>query len=234
MVLSDFLAALLLDSSDGAGEALRLQEERRAELARAAALDVAEFARQTVTDLELNDEAARLFPAGDSRQPHGIYVGAAYVPALKTGEVEKPAILALAGIQLEPADYVQQRGTSEFALSKVGVETILTALRTSLGAQYQSSLRRVLARGIPQVAVASGRVKVKLALSFDSAPPLATGTVAAPTARTATSRTAGPANVIPRRAARLLVRMIDDRAPQNQQLNVDILSELEVTFKSIT
>lgn len=218
MELAEFFAKIVLDAFDGVRESMRLQEERQMEIAVAASLDGTEFAQMTVTDEELERELVRIFPSPDHRQPHCIYVGAPYRPALKEGETESPPLRALTGIQLERADYMRRRGSESFVLTKTAVEKVLGAVRTRLGAQSQSVLRAALARGVPRLVVDSGRIGAKISLTLQSA----------------AQSSAKAAFVVPRRDARLLVRMIDDRAPQNQQLRVDILSELEVTFKTVT
>ncbi len=218
MELAEFFAKILLDAFDGVREAMRLQEERQAEISAIASLDTAEFARLTLTDEEPERELVRLFPSPDRRRPHGIYVGAPYRPALKEGDIESPPIRALIGVQLERANYTRPRGSESFVLAKTAVEKVLSAVRTRLGAQSQSVLRAALARGVPRLVVDSGRIGAKISLTLQSA----------------AQSSAKAAFVVPRRDARLLVRMVDDRAPQTQQLRVDILSELEVTFKTVT
>lgn len=216
MELAEFFAKIVLDAFDGVRESMRLQEERQAEIAAAASLNGAEFAQLTVSDEELKSELVRLFPSPD--RPHGIYVGATYRSALEEGETESPPLRALTGIQLERADYVRPRGSASFVLTETAVEKVLDAVRTRLGAQSQSVLRAALARGVPRLVVDSGKIGAKISLTLQSM----------------AQSSAKAAFVVPRRDARLLVRMIDDRAPQNQQLRVDILSELEVTFKTVT
>lgn len=218
MELAEFFAKIMLDAFDGVREAMSLQEERQMEIAAAASLDEAEFAQLTVADEDLDRELARLFPSPDRQRPHGIYVRAPYRPALKEGEAESPPLQALTGIQLERADYTRPRGTENFVLTRTAVEKVRSAVRARLGAQSQGVLRAALARGIPRLAVDSGRIGVKISLTLQSA--------AQPSAMASL--------VVSRSDARLLVSMIDDRAPQNQQLRVDILSELEITFKTVT
>jgi hypothetical protein len=218
MELADFFVKIALDASDGVREALRLQEERRAELCSAASLGAAEFARLTVTDQELDSELGRLFPSSDPSRRHGVYAGAPYHPASRDGETESPPFKALAGIELQRADYTQSRESKSCTLAKTGVDKIIGAVRTRLGAAAQVVLRSTLAAGIPYITVASGKITARVSLML----------------QTAAQTPAGASNIVPRKDARLLVRMVDDRAPQTQQLRVDVLSELEITFKTVT
>jgi hypothetical protein len=73
-------------------------------------------------------------------------------------------------------------------------------------------------RGVPRVIVDSGKARAKLSLNL----------------QTNNYHSTDAAVLVPVKGARLLVRMVDDRAPQNQQLRVDSLSELEITFKTVT
>jgi len=218
MELAEFVAKIMLDAFDGVQGALRLQEERQVEMAAAASLDSEKFARLTVPDEELDRELAQLFPSGDPHQPHGLYVGAPYQPALKEGETESPPFRSLVGIQLERADYVQPRRSKSFVLAKPAVDKIRGAVHTRLGAEAQSILRSTLRRGVQRVIVDSGRVSARISLIL----------------QTATQPSPGGTVVVRTKDVRLLVRMVDDRAPQNQQLRVDSLSELEIRFKTVT
>jgi hypothetical protein len=217
MELAEFFAKLVMDAFEGVRLALSLQEERQAELAFAASQDPAEFARQTVAAEELEAELARLFPSRDPKKPHSVYVGAPYQPGFKEGEPEVPPFRALLGLSLDRADYVRPRGSETFVLGKGAVEKIREAVRTRLGALAQSVLRSAAARGLPRLVVDSGRIGAKLTLILER-----------------TGQAAGDRPVLPLKQARLLVRMVDDQAPQMQQLKVNILSELEVTFKTVT
>jgi hypothetical protein len=219
MELAEFVAKIVLDVFDGVHATLRLQEERQVEMAAAAAsLDAAEFARLTVPVEEFDRELARLVPSPDPHRPHGLYVGAPYHPALKEGETESPPFRTLFGIQLEGTDYIQPRRSKSFVLAKTAVDKIRGAVRMRLGAEAQSILRSTLSRGVPRVIVDSGKINARLFLTL----------------QTATQPSPDGAVVVPSKDARLLVRMVDDRAPQNQQLRVDSLSELEIRFKTVT
>jgi hypothetical protein len=218
MELAEFFAKIVLDASDGIREALRLQEERHAEMSAVASLDTAEFARLAIREEEVERELGLLFPGTDPHRPHGVFVGAPYHPALNKDEAESPPFRQLIGIQLERSDYTKPRGLESFVLAKKAVEKIRFAVRTRLGFESQRILRRVLNRGVPCLVVDSGRVSAKISLIL-----LAKGQPSTPI----------PVRV-PRKDAMLLVRMVDDQAPQNLQLRVDILSELEVKFKALT
>lgn len=218
MELAEFIAKIVLDVSDGVNGALRLQEERQVEMAASASLDPLEFARLAVSEEELDRELARLFPGADAQHAHSVYVGAPYYPALREGDNESPPFQALLGIKLERNDYVRSRGSKIFVLGKTAVEKIRGAVHARLGAESQNILRSALGRGVPRVIVDSGKARAKITLSLEAA----------------VRYSLGAANMISVKGARLLVRMVDDRAPQNQQLRVDNLSELEITFKTVT
>lgn len=216
--LAEFVAKITLDAFTGIGNSLRLQEEQQEEMAASVSLDPAEFAQLTVSEEELDQELSRLFPSGDQNHRDAVYVGASYKPTLTTKDTESPPFQTLLGINLERTDYIQPRGSKSFFLAKTGVDKIRTAVHAQLGAQSQRILRSILGRGLPRVLVDSGRVSAKIALILQPA----------------TESPASGTIVVAREDARLLVRMVDDRAPQNQKLAVDILSELEIKFKTLT
>jgi hypothetical protein len=114
----------------------------------------------------------------------------------------------IAGVALTYGDYV----SGPDALTGAGVAKIRNAIRVRLAGESQTALRKSLSRGFPRVIVDSGKVSAAILLRLDSS---------------TTKR---------RRAknARLLVRMVDDRDPQSRDLRVDIVSRLEVTFKTIS
>jgi hypothetical protein len=218
MELAEFFTKIMLDASDGLREALRLQEERQAEMSAAASLDTVEFARLAVPEEEVERELGRLFPSNDSHRVHGVFVGAPYHPALHKDEAESPPFQQVTEIQLERSDYTKPRGRQSFVLAKTAVEKIRNAVRTRLGSESQRILRRALNRGIPCLVVDSGRVNAKIFLTL-----LARGQPSAPI----------PVQVS-LKDTKLLVQMVDAHTPQNLQLRVDIVSELEVKFKAVT
>jgi hypothetical protein len=195
----------MLDAADGVRESLRLQEERSAEIVAAASLDPNEFAQQQVTNDQVNHELAQLFPPARKGQLHAIFEGAPYQPDIGDNE-ESPPIAALLGVQLEASDYRMQR-SKLFVLSSSAIDKVRAAVQQRLGAASQNALRTVVSRGLPHVVVDSGSISVSLALTLESPP----------------TRHMSP---------RVVARTIDDRSPHNQQLRVDILSRLEVRFKT--
>src|SRR5690349_16873380 len=90
MELAEFFAKIMLEASDGAREALRLQQERQAEMSAAAALDTVEFARLAISEEAVERELERLFPVDDPRRAHGVFEGAPYRPALDKDHAESP------------------------------------------------------------------------------------------------------------------------------------------------
>jgi hypothetical protein len=218
MELGEFVSKLVLDAFTGVTDALRLQEEQHGEMAAAATLEPLEFANATIPDEEVDRELARLFPSGDSSHPHAVYVGAPFQAAAGANTAEKPAFQAVAGVNLVRADFTKARGTKAVSLGAAGVKRIREATRLRLGAQAQTVLRAIIGRGIPRVLVDSGRISAKVSLGV----------------QTSTQAPASRAVVATRKDARFLVRMVDSLAPQNQQLAVDIMSELEIRFKTVT
>lgn len=237
MGFAEFTAKLIADTFEAVTVALAEQEAQYLELTRAAELPPETFAEQAVAEEDLERELARLFP-GDQKHPHAVYVGAPYTPATVKA-AEAPPFAELLDVKLAEGDW-DRRGAA-ITLAEPGVAKIRGAARTMLGLERYAALRQLLARGLPRVLVDSGRINAKLTFQVtqmeESAPAASEQPtlVARPiTTLTPLSRFVGLARPFPQANVRLLVRQVDTRDPQNTQVKVNVFSEVEITFKTVT
>lgn len=248
MGFAEFTAKLIADTFEAVTVALAEQETEFLELTRLAELPPEIFAQQAIADEDLEAGLAQLFP-GDEEHPHAVYVGAPYQPATsKTAEA--PPFAALLGVTLIRGDWT--RRDTGIVLTQSGVDKVRAATRISLGLERYAALRQLLTRGLPRVLVDSGRINAKLTFevteveestattSTAAAAPAAT-TIEQPTMITRPITTITPLNrfvglvrPFPQPNVRLLVRQVDTRDPQNTQAKVNVFSEVEITFKTVT
>ena len=247
MGFAEFTAKLIADTFEAVTVAMAQQETEFLELTRLAELPPEAFAQQAIADEDLETGLAQLFP-GDEEHPHAVYVGAPYQPETsKTAEA--PPFAALLGVTLTRDDWL--RRNTGIVLKETGVDKVRTATRTRLGLERYAALRQLLTRGLPRVLVDSGRINAKLTFevtdveeststaSISAATPAAT-TIEQPTLTrpvttlTPLNRFVGLVRPFPQPNVRLLVRQVDTRDPQNTQVKVNIFSEVEITFKTVT
>jgi hypothetical protein len=232
---ADFIARLITETSEAVIAAQSEQEYRYSEITATATLDAGEFAARYITDQEVDEELAQLFPSNQPDQPHAIFVGAPYKPGA-TGVNESPNLTAALGLTPEHADLHTARAGQPATLTASAVSKIRHATRLRLATAHLAILRKTVARGFPLVAVDSGRINAKVSLE------LVRATSAAPPSRVA--RLVALLKQLARLAAqpapheqqnfRVVVRMADARLPQAQKLQVNVFGEVEITFKTIT
>jgi len=163
MGFAEFAAKLIAEVFEAIANSTTDQEERYADLVKAASLTPDEYASRIITADQTTAELARLFPTRQAGQPHAIFTGAPYKPAGRN-RAEQPPVNAALGVTLEAGDFVEKaKGT--LTLTSTGVAKIARAASLSLAEAALTSLQRLVARGVQRVIVDSGRVNAKLAFS---------------------------------------------------------------------
>lgn len=229
---SDFTAKLITDVFDAVIDAQLDQEHRLTELAAAAELSLRDFAERIVSDEQVGDELARLFPGESPDHPTAIRVGAPYEPGTDD-EGEQPPVHELLGLRLSRRDYARrgQRTT----LNARGVDRVASGVRELLALERHEGVRAMVRRGLPRVVAESGRIRSKLTYQVHEIEDTTDdpGTTPGPPFPPTRGRAAlpEPASLA---KLRLVVRPADERAPQNQALRVDVFGEVELTFRMIT
>jgi len=233
---SQFTAVLIAETLDAVIAAQLDQEEKVRGLQELAGLDPARFAEEVVSGEEVEEELARLFPAAE--RTHGVMPGSPYVPAAP-GKEEDPPVEQVTGYIMKDEDWTR---TDEGAvITEAGYKHILSHVRMSLATQQLANILQLVRRGIPRVIVDHGRVNTKLTFQLS---------------RTRKSGNAGRVNVRGMgelRAARLTrsgtpvmqlsrpvvpfrltVRPADLRRPELLRLSVNVVGEVEITFKTVS
>lgn len=209
------------------------QEKQQAELTATAALTLEEYAERAITNEQLDTELSQLFLGEKPDQPSSIFVGAPYQPKDKDVE-EQPPIFAVLGVELQKGDYSVKKGKAKLTTS--GVVKIRTALRSQLAQQQHGAINEIVRRGLPRVIADAGRVNAKL--SYEVTEVEETTIAKRPQQIAASLKPIGQSMLMPASdmlsKLRLTVRLADERAPQNQQLQVNVFGEVEISFKTIT
>lgn len=209
------------------------QEKQHAELTASAALTLEEYAERAITNEQLYAELSQLFPGEKPDQPSSIFVGAPYQPKDKDVE-EQPPIFAVLGVELQKGDYSVKKGKAKLTTS--GVVKIRTALRSQLAQQQHGAINEIVRRGLPRVIADAGRVNAKL--TYEVTEVEETSIAKRPQQIAASLKSIGQGMFMPASdmlsKLRLTVRLADERAPQNQQLQVNVFGEVEISFKTIT
>lgn len=229
---SDFTAKLIMDVFDAVVGAQLTQEHRLAGLTSAAQLPLDAFAARFVTDEEVGDELAELFPGDSAEHPTSIHLGAPYQP-VTDDEAEWPAVYEVLGLRLGRSDY-SRRG-ERISFNSRGVERVESAVRELLATERYEGVQEMVRRGVPRVVADSGRVSSKLTYQVREVE----GATDEPAAeRRAPAGSMARLVPLPEPAQlaelQLVVRPADERAPQNQELRVDVFGEVEITFRTIT
>lgn len=234
---TEFVAKLVADSFDGIVASLAEQERRHAEAAEAAALDEEDFADGYIDSTRVQGELAQLFPAREPGRRHGVYEGAPYEPAGERGS-ERPPFGAALDLVLGREDYVVQKERRETTLTAVGVHRIERAAALRVAREQLVGLRALVRRGLPRVMVDSGRIKAKVSYrvvrdeAYEEETEARRRTQGNDPVDPSTGIRFGHQRLAPE--LRLVVRPIDERAPEANGLAVDVLGEVEINFKTIS
>lgn len=234
MGFAEFTASLISEVFDAVANSQAEQEQRLAGITAAASLPLEDFAEKFITNDQVDGELARLFPSSEPKHLHAIYTNAPYTP--KTfASFETPALESTLGVILERKDYRVNKG-GRISLTNSAVKKTRLAARLRLAETRQITLRALVRQGIPRVIVDSGHVNAKLTFQVtrmeEANKPVYKSRLAAPLRDLVQM----PGITLPPslKQVRLLVRQVDDRAPQTSQMQVNIFGEVEITFKTIT
>jgi hypothetical protein len=109
---------------------------------------------------------------------------------------------------------------SRAVINETGYAHIYAAARLTLAVQHLVLIKQIIRRGIPRVYVNDGHIKSKLLLRFES-----------PTSPVATSTT--NSKILGAGVRKVVVQPVSANKPEYLTLNADILSEVELTFKTV-
>jgi hypothetical protein len=105
-------------------------------------------------------------------------------------------------------------------INQTGYDRIYATTRLMLAVQHLVVINRIIKRGIPRVYVNDGHIKSKLMLSFESQ------------TTTNTPNTTG-SKITGLGIRRIIAQPVNATKPEYLTLNADILSEVEISFKTV-
>lgn len=240
----DFVAQLLREVVEAVAMAQLDQEERLLELQESLAQPVEELAEELLASDAVDEELDRLFPQiGKDR----LAEGSVYTPETED-QAESPPIARVLGLELEPSRDYDSSSDQQYVLTTEGSRRIRRAAALEAAARRLDLLLSARNRGWPRVIVDSGHVSSQITLTtYRQESPSASVRRFAPRRELAATRPvlarrqflANESPVIAPVARslaplRLGVRPADDRAPQLLSSTSEVLSKVELSFKTVT
>jgi hypothetical protein len=209
---AQFTAALITQTLDAVIAAQLQQEEKIRKLRESAGLTPAQFAEEAVSPEDVENELARLFPP--DQYPKGIMAGAPYTPASQT-QPEEPPIYSYTGYEMQKGDWVEQDNV--IVITENGYKNILTHVRLTLATEHHTNILLMMRSGIPRIVIDHGRVNTKLFFQFSS------GGIGK-----------GSSTLQRGTLPQLMVKAVELRRPEVARLTVNVVGEVEITFKTIS
>jgi len=229
---SQFTATLIAETLDAIIVAQLGQEEKLRELQEVAGFDVTRYAEEIVTGEEVEMELARLFPAVEL--PCSVADGAPYTPP-ESGREESPPVRQTTDYIMKGEDWKKSEAGPVF--TGVGYRHIFNHVRMNLAALQLANVLQLVRRGIPRIMVDNGRINTKLTFRISQTSktgPSTSGGVQA--LKAAKLRTVAPLmqQLRPALPYRLTVKPADLRRPELLRLSVNLVGEVEITFKTVS
>ncbi|MGD6934629.1 MAG: hypothetical protein ACQCN5_10525 [Candidatus Bathyarchaeia archaeon] len=216
---AEFASTLISETLNAVVTSILTQEKQAAELEKQTLLSPEEYAKENLTDEIVRAEIMRLFPSSTGKEEKSaVDVGEPYTVSKETGE--SPAINEKTGYKIAKTD-VTPSTQNMLYINQTGYNNIYSAVRLTLAAQHLALLRQVIARGIPRVYVDNGHIKSKLMLRLENQSPATTK------AATTGSRIASLS------LPKLIAQPVNATKPEYLTLKADVLSEVEITFKTV-
>lgn len=218
MGFAEFASTLISETLNAVVTSILTQEKQATQLAQQAMLTPEEYASENLTDDLVRAEVLRLFPPAANATASMIDAGQTYSNV--KGAEESPAIFKKIGYRMVRGDVTIE---GKALITATGYAHIFAATRIALAQQHLAILKTVVARGIPRVYVDNGHILSKLTLSFQADTSTATTTSASTTG----ARIAGIG------IRRITAQPVNANRPEYLSLKTDVLSEVEITFKTV-
>jgi hypothetical protein len=210
---AEFASSLISETLSAVVTSMLNQEEQVTKLQQQTLLSPEQYAKENLTDEMVRNEIIRLFPTEKGKSE--VDAGEPYTTGKDTKE--NPAIYDKIGYKLTKGDFTAINGKT--FITSAGYGHIFDATRLFLAAQQLSIIRTVIARGIPRVYVDHGHITSKLSLRFETN-----------TTTTTTSTLPFKINVgVPK----IIAQPVNANRPEYLSLKADVLSEIEITFKTV-
>jgi hypothetical protein len=214
---AEFASTLISETLNAVVTSILTQEKQAAQLEAQAQQSAEQYAKENLADELVRQEVIRLFPySADNPEKSAVDAGEPYSKT-KDGQ-ESPAIYSTVGYQITRGDLTVGKGKT--VLSATGYANIAAATRLILAQQHLDIIKTVVARGIPRVYVDNGHIKSKLNLRFEA------GT------QQASASTTG-SKIAALGIRKIYAQPVSANKPEFLTLKADVLSEVEITFKTV-
>jgi hypothetical protein len=214
---AEFASTLISETLSAVVTSILTQEKQAAELEQQAQLSPEEYAKENLTEELVRAELLRLFTSSTGKEDKSsVDVGELYTINKETGE--SPAISQKTGYKITKTDVTSTQ--NRLYINQVGYNHIYSAVRLALATQHLSLISTVIARGIPRVYVDNGHIKSKLMLRLE------TNTVT-------TTKTTTGSRIASLGIRKLIAQPVNATKPEFLTLKADVLSEVEITFKTV-
>ena len=215
---AEFASTLISETLNAIITSILIQEKQAAQLEQQAKSTPEAYAAENLTDDLVRAEVIRLFPsATNAENKSSVDVGEPYING-KEAE-ESPAIFSKIGYKITKEDVTGQRG--KILITDTGYRNIFAAAKLTLARQQLAVIIAVVARGIPRVYVDNGHITSKLTLRFE------TNTTAPKTVASTGAKIAGLS------LRKVFAQPVNPNRPEFLTLKTDVLSEVEITFKTV-
>jgi hypothetical protein len=211
---AEFIALLISGTMESVVTSLYEQEKKVTELEQCCRLSPGEFMQRCMTEDQIRAEVLRYFPDPAGRGGvSAVDKGEPYREKTRE-ESEYPPVFTLTGYEIQEHDL--EKCPSGLCFTKEGQEAITRTVGALAAAQNLAALQTIVSRGIPRVFIDQGKIAAKMMIKVEEG----TGS--------AFPRPARPA------LKNLIVQPVNTSRPEFLSLKTDIISEVEITFKSIS
>jgi hypothetical protein len=175
------------------------------------------FLASTLSDEEIQSEIVRLFPlASDVSGKSSVDAGESYSPGTKDIE-ENPPLFKTIGYSITPKDV--QKNQKGLALTTEGNANIRKQVAFQMANRHLVALNTTLSKGIPRVYVDNGKINTKLTIKLQDS--------------TNSKNSNATSILLPFSKSKIIVSPINGTKPEYLGLRTDIISEVEITFKTV-
>jgi len=220
---ADFTSQLIYETFQAVINSILDQEKEIREMERIASLELEEFSRQVISDETLRTEILRLFPSkeGQDQVESCIDPGSVYIPQKGEEAAEEPPVSSLTSYKVTRSDIRRDNTIRGYRITKDGSTRISETVRQRLAMSFKDILLTTLQKGIPRIFVDHGRINTKLSFNLT-----------AQENQTESRTTGGLAtrSLFPR----LTVKPVNNKSPEFLTLRVNVVGEVDITFKTIT
>jgi hypothetical protein len=217
IAITSFTAAMLTQTFEGLMQALITQRERNVGLMRESLLSPRAFAAQHIgPEMARAELLARFGETKDGASP--VDAGQPYIPP-GPDMAEEPPIFKLCGIQFGEGDYGRRKLSISrepisskraiCTISATGAQRVADAVVSLLAEETLEKLRMLVAQGLPEVKVESGRILTKASFRVDSGTQNSRGT------------------------EQMLIRALNLSGPEGFKTRAGMSGEMEVRFSVV-